>query len=177
MRWFWIDRFTAFQHGQSAEAVKTVTVNADYVDGYFPNYPVLSPVFVLEGFAQMGGLLISEVTEFRSNFVLAKVSRCQIADYGRPGDQLMYRVEVESQQSDGGFVRATCHQADRRLVEAELTFAQVSRAMIDHDFFEPVGLLRMLRVYRLYDVGLDDEGRPLRVPEHLLAAERASLGS
>lgn len=176
MRWFWIDRFTAFERGRRAAAVKTVTVNADYVDGYFPNYPVLSPAFVLEGFAQMGGLLISETSGFRTNLVLAKVARCTTVDYGRAGDTLEYEVTIETLQADGGLIRATCDVAGRRLVEAELTFAQVSREIIDRDFFEPVGLLRMLRVYRLYDVGVDEEGRPLRIPEHLLAAERATLG-
>ena len=88
MRWFWIDRFTVFERGRRAVAVKTVTVNSDYVDGYFPNYPVLSPAFVLEGFAQMGGLLISEPTQYRSNFVLAKVSRCRILRLRPTGSDL-----------------------------------------------------------------------------------------
>ena len=175
MRWFWIDRFTAFERGRHAVAVKTVTVNSDYVDGYFPNYPVLSPVFVIEGFAQMGGLMISEPTQFRSNYVLAKVSRCRILKYGRPGQTLTYEVTVQNMQADGGLVLATCHHGDELLVEAELTFAQVSREVIDRDFFEPAGLLRMLRVYRLYDVGVDEEGQPLAVPPNLLEAERATL--
>jgi 3-hydroxymyristoyl/3-hydroxydecanoyl-(acyl carrier protein) dehydratase len=176
MRWFWIDRFTAFERGRRAAAIRTVTVNSDYVDGYFPNYPVLSPAFVLEGFAQMGGLLISEPSGFRCNLVLAKVSRCRILKYPRPGDCLNYEVTLENLQTEGGFVRASSQLDGQLQAEAELTFAQVGRAIIDRDFFEPVGLLRMLRIYRLYDVGVDQDGRPLAVPQHLLDAERASLG-
>ena len=142
MRWFWIDRFTAFERGRRATAIRTVTVNCDYVDGYFPDYPVLSPAFVLEGFAQMGGLLISEPSGFRRNLVLAKVSRCRILHYARPGDCLDYEVFLENLQPEGGFVRATSHRAGQLQAEAELTFAQVSREIIDRDFFEPVGLLR-----------------------------------
>lgn len=176
MRWFWIDRFTAFERGRRATAIRTVTGNCDYVDGYFPDYPVLSPAFVLEGFAQMGGLLISEPSGFRRNLVLAKVSRCRILHYARPGDCLDYEVFLENLQPEGGFVRATSHRAGQLQAEAELTFAQVSREVIDRDFFEPVGLLRLLRIYRLYDVGVDEHGQPLHIPPHLLDAEQASLG-
>jgi hypothetical protein len=32
--------------------------------------------------------------------------------------------------------------------------------------------MRMLRCFRLYEVGYDAEGNPLVIPEHLLEAER-----
>lgn len=176
MRWFWIDRFLEFESGRRATAVKCVSLVEEYVDEYFAGYPLMTPTFVLEGFAQMGGLLIGQQSDFKANVVLAKVSRARIHRYARPGDQLQYEVRVESLQDDGGLVSARSEIGGVLQCEAELTFAQVSRSMIDLDFFDPSEFLRMMRIYRLFDVGVDAQGQPLKIPEHLLAAERAALG-
>ena len=51
----------------------------------------------------------------------------------------------------------------------------MSRKIIDKDFFEPAGFLQMLRVFGLFDVGVDAEGNPLQIPVHLLEAGEAQL--
>jgi 3-hydroxyacyl-[acyl-carrier-protein] dehydratase len=175
MRWFWIDRFTEFVSGQRASAVKAVTLTEEHIDEYFPGYPLMTPTLVLEGFAQMGGLLISQPTEFKANTVLAKVGRSRIHRYPRPGEVLKYNVVIESLQDDGGLVSATSHIGDELVVEAELTFVYVSRNVIDKDFFDPCGLLQMLRVFGLFEVAVDSAGNRLKIPEHLLAAEQNKL--
>jgi 3-hydroxyacyl-[acyl-carrier-protein] dehydratase len=175
MRWLWIDRFTEFVSGQRATAIKAVSLTEEHLDEYFPGYPLMTPTLVLEGLAQMGGLLISEPTDFRANTVLAKVGRAHISRYPRPGDQLHYSATVSSLQEDGGLVSAECRVGDELLVEAELTFVYVSRNVIDRDFFDPAGFLQMLRVFGLYNVAVDSQGNRLKIPEHLLAAEQAKL--
>ncbi len=55
-----------------------------------------------------------------------------------------------------------------------MTFAQVGREHIDREFFAASDLMRMLRIFRLFDVAVDAQGQPLEIPAHLLAAERAS---
>jgi 3-hydroxyacyl-[acyl-carrier-protein] dehydratase len=175
MRWFWIDRFLEFEAGRRAVAVKCVSLGEGYIDEYFSGYPVMTPSLVFEGFAQMGGLLISQQTDFHANVVLAKVARSRIHRYARPGDQLRYEVRIESLQEDGGLITAHSHLNGGLQAEAELTFAQVSRSVVDRDFFEPSEFLRMLRIFRLFDVGVDSQGQPLKIPEHLLAAERRTL--
>ena len=175
MRWFWIDRFTEFVRGERATALKAVSLTEEHIDEYFPGHPVMTPMLVLEGFAQMGGLLISERTNFKANTVLAKVGRSKIHRYPRPGDLLEYQVTIQSLQDDGGLVAAESRVAGEMLVEADLTFVYVRRSIIDKDFFDPAGFLQMLRVFRLYEVAVDSEGQRLEIPEHLLAAERAML--
>jgi 3-hydroxyacyl-[acyl-carrier-protein] dehydratase len=175
MRWFWIDRFTEFVSGQRAAAIKAVSLTEEQVDGYFSGFPVMTPTLVLEGFAQMGGLLISQRTDFKANTVLAKISRSRIHRYPRPGDVLEHQVVIQSLQEDGGLVSAESRVGDELLVEAELTFVYVSRTVIDKDFFDPAGFLQMLRIFGLYEVAVDSDGNPLTIPEHLLAAEAAKI--
>jgi len=59
----------------------------------------------------------------------------------------------------------------------ELIFAHLDDTRFkDVDLFEPVDFLRMMRLLRLFDVGVDDKGEPLRIPDHLLAAEQEYIG-
>jgi 3-hydroxyacyl-[acyl-carrier-protein] dehydratase len=175
MRWFWIDRFTEFVSTQRAAAIKAVSLAEEEVDEYFPGNPILSPTFVLEGFAQMGGLLISQPTDFKANTVLAKIARARVHRYPQPGDLLEHQVQIQSLQEDGGLVSASSRVHGELLAEAEMTFAYVRREVIDKDFFEPAGFLQMLRVFKLFDVAVDAEGRPLAIPAHLLEAEQAKI--
>ena len=173
MRWFWIDRFVEFESGRQAKAIKACSVVEEHIDEYFSGYPVMTPSFVLEGFAQMGGLLIGQRSDFLANVVLAKVSRSKFHRFARPGDLLQYAVKIEMLQEDGGMISANSHIDGELHAEAELAFAHVSRDVVDADFFEPAAFLRMMRIYDLFKVGVDEEGQPLKIPEHLLEAERA----
>jgi len=176
MRWLWIDRFVEFESGRCATAIKTISLTEDYIDEYFVGFPVMTPSFCIEGFAQMGGLLISQQYDFRINLVLAKVSRSRIHRLARPGDQLVYKTIIQALHPDGGLVSGTSHINGELHLEAELTFAQVSRERFPQDFFEPVKLLRMLRIFGMFQVGVDADGKALEVPAHLLEAERRALG-
>lgn len=176
MRWFWIDRFEEFHSGRSATAVKSVSLVEEYIDEYFLGYPIMTPSLVIEGFAQMGGLLVGERSNFLENIVLAKVSGVKVHSHAHPGDTLHYSVKVETLQADGGFVTAQSHLNGKLQLEAELTFAQVGRDVFPGDFFDLANFLCMLRIFRLYHVGKDADGNPLKIPPHLLAAERAALG-
>jgi 3-hydroxyacyl-[acyl-carrier-protein] dehydratase len=175
MRWFWIDRFTEFVSGSHASAVKAVSLTEEEIDEYFPGYPVLSSSFVIEGFAQSGGLLVGQQSDFRERIVLAKITKAVFHEFARPGDTLTYHVKLQTMQSDGGLIKAASRIGDRPQCEAELTFAHVPKETSAIEFFEPAEFLRMLRIFRLFEVGVDRDGNPLQVPPHLLAAEAAVL--
>ena len=176
MRWLWIDRFTEFVSGSHACSIKSVTLTEEQIDDYFRAYPILSPSFVLEGFAQTGGLLVSEQNDFQKRVVLAKISKARFHLAVRPGDTLSYRVNLETMQKDGGLVACTSHVGDRLHCEAELTFAIVSDEVTKIEFFEPTVFLRMLRIFRLFDVAVDQQGNRILPPKHLADVEAKVLG-
>ena len=176
MRWFWIDRFTEFVSGKSACTIKAVTITEEQIDDYFEGYPILSPSFVLEGFAQTGGLLISEQRDFKDRVVLAKVAKSKFERIARPGDTLTYRIELLTVNDDGGLISATSRIGDEPHGEAELTFAYIDNTVTETEFFEPVDFLRMLRIFRLFDVAVKQDGSPIYPPPHLLEAENRALG-
>ncbi len=172
MRWFWIDRFSEFVCGQRATAVKAVTLAEEELDDYIPGYPVMPASLIVEGFAQVGGLLIGAHYEFKERVVLAKVSKAVFHFEARPGDVLTYRAEVTDTRPDGGVVLGTSHVGDQLQAEVEILLAILGDRFTGGELFYPADFLCMLRLLGVFDVGQMPDGQPLPVPQHMLEAEQ-----
>jgi 3-hydroxyacyl-[acyl-carrier-protein] dehydratase len=174
MRWYWFDKFTEFESGRRAVAVKNVTMAEDYMFEYIPGHPVMPNSLVLEGVAQVGGILVGEMKHFEERIVLAKVSRVHYHAVARPGDTLVYEAVIENVGPDGAFVVGTSRRGQELQAEFEYYLAFLSDRNESRELFEPADFLRMLRAFRLYEVGRDPDGAPLEIPARLLEAELAS---
>ena len=177
MRWIWIDRFTAFESGHRAVAVKNVSFTEEQFDDYTPGYPLMPSTLILEGLAQAGGLLVGEHYDFKERGVLAKVGKAIFHELATPGDTLTYTVVIEDIKPDGAIVRGTSLLEGRLQAEVDIVFAHLDDERFQGvDLFIPEEFSQMLRMYRLYDVAKDSEGNTVEVPEHLRAAEREVYG-
>ena len=58
MRFFLIDKITKWEIGVEAEAIKNVALSEDFFDDHFPRRPVMPGVLMIEGMAQLSGLLL-----------------------------------------------------------------------------------------------------------------------
>jgi 3-hydroxyacyl-[acyl-carrier-protein] dehydratase len=176
MRWFWMDRFTEFVSGSHAAGVKGVTLSEEAVDEYAPGKPFLPQSLVIEGLAQAGGLLVAQQSDFLDRVVLAKVQKSKFYFDAYPGDLLTYRVELENFSQVGAFVVGTSHRGDELHAEIKLIFSILDDERFENvELFEPAELCRMCRVLRLFEVGVNQDGTPVRVPPHMIAAEKALL--
>jgi 3-hydroxyacyl-[acyl-carrier-protein] dehydratase len=175
MRWWWIDKFTEFQSGKYAKTVKCVTLAEEQIDDYFPSYPVMPQSLIIEGLAQTGGLLVGQLSDFVRSVVLAKVSKAKFHFTASPGDQMVYTANLERIEAGGALVCCTVEVDDRRLADIELYFAYFDNRDIERGQFVPADFLRMMRVFKLFEVGVDAEGQPLKIPQRLLDAEKQSL--
>lgn len=166
MRWFWIDRFTEFHSGRDATAIKTVTLSEDHIHDHFPGAAVMANSLVLEGMAQTGGLLVCEHGGFVKQVVLAKVSKAIFHSEAWPGDTLTYHAKVVDIKDDGAMVTVTSHIGPALQAEAEIFFAHLDQ-MDSHgekiELFEPYDLFSWLRLLKLYEVGVDSAGHPLKI--------------
>ena len=172
MRWMWIDHFTEFVRGRQARAIKNTTLTENHIDGYLPGCPVMPAPLIIEGLAQTAGLLAGELSGFKDRVVLAKVSKAVFHFPARPGDTLHYTAVLESVDKDGASARGTSHINGELQAEVEFIFSfHLGDKFADKTLFEPCDLLRMIRTFRLYDVGTTEGGERLQIPEHMLAAE------
>ena len=158
MRWFWIDRFTSFQSGKEATAIKNVALDEEALDDYLLGYPYLPSSLIIEGLAQLGGVLVGQSMDFRKPVVLAKVVRAEFFGPARPGDQLHYHARIESVQDEGGMVACSSQLDGKPQAEAQLMFAFLSDDRFgDKELFRPSELTTMLRLMAFYDVAVDKD--------------------
>lgn len=176
MRWFWIDRFTKFVSGESAEAIKGVSLSEEVVDEYSPCRTYLPASVIIEGIAQAGGLLLGQMSDFNDRIVLAKVNRSEFYFEAEPGSVLHYKVNIINNDGMGALVEGTAHIGDRLQAKIDLMFARLDDERFEGvELFEPAEFCRMLRLLRLFEVGVNPDGSKVQVPQHMLEAEKAFL--
>ena len=127
MRWIWIDRFTEFNSGKSARAVKNLSLAEDLYADHFPGYPVMPAALILEGLAQTGGILVGEANQFREKVVLAKVPRATFRREVLAGEQLVYETEVLHLRPEGAAVSGRVLAGAEVVAEAEIFFAHLDQ--------------------------------------------------
>jgi 3-hydroxyacyl-[acyl-carrier-protein] dehydratase len=167
MRWFWIDRFTSFESGTCASAVKNISLSEEALDDYMPGRPSLPNALIIEGMAQTAGLLVAEVNQFQDRVVLAKVGKAIFHLPARNGDQLRFQAKIEDRRDDGAIVSGTTHIDGKLQAEIELTFAFLGERFGNRPLFPNNDLLGMLLTLGMYEVGKDVNGNPLVIPERL----------
>lgn len=127
-----MDKITSWEPGKSATAVKNVAFSEDFFEEHFPGRPIMPGTLILEGMAQLGGLLLEETIRNPDRkpvkAVLSIVERAKFRSPVGPGDQLEYAVSVLSVNEFGGQVdaKAVCRgeaKAECRLVFAFREFA------------------------------------------------------
>jgi len=127
MRFFLIDKIKDWHTGKSAEAVKNITLSEDFFDDHYPRHPVMPGVLIIEGIAQLSGLLLEAAAKEKygqsPKAILAVLERTKFRGLVRPGDTLIYRTEVVSITKDGGKVSAEATCEGRPVVTTGMTFA------------------------------------------------------
>lgn len=122
-----VDRVLEMEPGKRIVAVKNVTINEPVFLGHFPGRPVMPGVFLIEGMAQAGGLLLLHDIPDRQNKLLlfASIEEAKFRRPVVPGDQIRYEIEVLRLRS------TYCKLAGKALVDGQLAAeAVLSSAMV-----------------------------------------------
>jgi len=172
MRWFWIDRFIEFVRDTRGTTIKNVSFGEEPIDDYLPGHPHYPHSLIIEGMAQTGGLLVSEAGGFQTKTVLAKVSKAIFHDLTVPGDQIFLTAVVQDKKPSGAIIEGTVTVNGQLRAELELSFAFLDDRFGETGLFPPEDLLRTLRILKLFDVAVDQNGNRIHAPEHMLEAER-----
>ena len=136
MRWIWIDKFVEFNSGQSAVAVKNVTLAEEHLHDHFPGFPVMPECLMIEAMAQTSGILVGEAKKFREKVILAKIKKAVFFKYVKPGDTIKLDTQIESLTAEAASTtgRITC--ADKIIAEIELMFSHIDRNLAGKEFPE-----------------------------------------
>ncbi len=127
MRFFLIDRIIEWHVGDRAKATKNVALSEDFFDDHFPRRPVMPGVLIVEGMAQLSGLLLEASLKARygasAKAVLTVFERTKFRDLVRPGDTLTYCTEIMSLNQAGGKSSARALRGVREVASTKLVFA------------------------------------------------------
>jgi 3-hydroxyacyl-[acyl-carrier-protein] dehydratase len=120
MRWLWIDRFLEFKRGQSARALKNLSLAEDIFAEHFPGYPVMPAALILEGLAQTGGILVGEANDFKEKVVLAKILSARFQREALAGETLVYDVAIVNLRPEGASIEGRVYASPAGTAAADL---------------------------------------------------------
>lgn len=180
MRWFWVDRFTEFVGSSHAVGHKGIALSDSFMHDHWDCYPTMPHSLIAEGMAQTGGLLVSEMYDFKELVVLAKFSKLSFQGITRGGDSLTYRAEIENVRDVGASVTVKGHCGEELRSVGEIFFARLQAGDVgDADdgmptrLFDPVDLAHWLHVVGIFDVGVRKDGTRMRAVDYGLPTELA----
>lgn len=118
-----VDRITQIVPGEKISGIKNVTINEPFFQGHFPEHPVMPGVMILEGMAQVGGVLgYHTLPEMMGNKLLyfAGIDNARFRKPVMPGDQLVFDLNLLKIKRGIMVMEGTAHVDGRLVAEAEL---------------------------------------------------------
>ncbi len=154
MRWIWIDKFTDFQSGSRAVAIKNVSLAEEHLHDHFPAYPVMPASLIVEGMAQTAGILVGEARNFEEKVILAKVKRARFLREVRPGDRLEYEATVEQITEEAAMTSGKVSVDGELLAEIDIVFSHIDNNLSglvfpEENFVFTEGFKSLLRDYNV----------------------------
>lgn len=119
-----IDRVEEVVEGKSAKGYKNVTINENFFNGHFPDYPVMPGVLILEALAQMGAICILSKEEFKGKIgFLVGADKVRWKKQVTPGDKLNLEIEIVKLRGNIGVGKGKATVDGDLVCEGEIMFA------------------------------------------------------
>jgi 3-hydroxyacyl-[acyl-carrier-protein] dehydratase len=158
MRWLWIDKFTQFTPGESATAVKNVSLAEEHLHDLYPAFPIMPHSLIIEGMAQTSGILVGAARDFAEKVILAKIGRATFHRLVRPGDTLAYHAKIDQLNETGasisGQVKAGLDARAPVVADIQLMFSHIDKNMAglafpEHNFVFTEQFIELLKTYKM----------------------------
>lgn len=119
-----VDKILEIQTGKKAVGLKNVTINEPFFQGHFPGTPIMPGVLIVEAMAQVGGIAILSMEEYKGKLaVLAGIEKMKFRKQVLPGDTLIMEAELIAFKMGIGRARVCAKVEDKIAAEGEMMFA------------------------------------------------------
>jgi len=110
------------------KALKNVTINEEFFNGHFPEFPVMPGVLIIEAMAQVGAYLMIKKIQAeggKGNFTVlfAGINGAKFRKPVVPGDQIIFEVEGINIKKSMGKIKAVAKVDNQIVCEAVLMAA------------------------------------------------------
>jgi 3-hydroxyacyl-[acyl-carrier-protein] dehydratase len=124
-----IDRVVSMARKTQIVAIKNVTINEQFFQGHFPDYPIMPGVLMVEAMAQAGGaLLLTEIPDRAEKLmVFTGIDEAKFKRPVTPGDQLRIQVDVINWRTRAVKMKGTITVEEKVVSEAVITCMLVPR--------------------------------------------------
>lgn len=123
MRYFLLDKITAFEPGRFAAGVKNVSLSDEVLHDHFPDHPIFPGALLVEAMAQLAGFLLeSGRADAPERAILAQIEKAKFHAPAGPGDQILLEVTLAQRLEAAAQIEATAHVGERCIGRARLTF-------------------------------------------------------
>jgi len=118
-----VDRIIEIEEGKKAVGIKNVTANEPFFQGHFPDNPIMPGVLIVEALAQVAGIAVMNIEEFKGKLGLfTGIDKCCFKKVVRPGDQLVLEVLIDSIKMGLVKAKGVAKVGDEVAATAELMF-------------------------------------------------------
>ncbi|MBU1567142.1 MAG: 3-hydroxyacyl-ACP dehydratase FabZ [Proteobacteria bacterium] len=118
-----VDRILSLELGKEIVGLKNVTINEPFFQGHFPARPVMPGVLILEGMAQVGGIMAyySNPQAIGNKLLFfAGIDKARFRKPVVPGDQLIFSLQLLKEKRSIMVMGATASVDGQLVAEAEL---------------------------------------------------------
>ena len=127
MRFILVDRIDELKIGSWAKGVKCISQTNEIFEQHFPGYPLMPGSLIMEGLAQLSGVLfeysLMQLGHTHKRPVLTLVNKMKFRRFATPGDKLDYDCRVKLFYPDEYAVATVTAKCDGKLyAEGELLF-------------------------------------------------------
>ena len=119
-----VDRIEELEEGKRAVGLKNVTINEEFFNGHFPQYPVMPGVLIVEALAQVSAVIMLTKAGNEGRLgLLAGIDQCRFKKQVKPGDQLRLEVDITRVKGSIGKGKGIATVDGELVCEMELVFA------------------------------------------------------
>lgn len=118
-----VDRILSLELGKEIVGLKNVTINEPFFQGHFPARPVMPGVLILEGMAQVGGIMAyysNPEAIGKKLLFFAGIDKARFRKPVVPGDQLVFTLQLLKEKRSIMVMGATAAVDGQIVAEAEL---------------------------------------------------------
>ncbi len=118
-----VDRIISMEVGNKISGLKNVTINEPFFQGHFPGRPVMPGVLILEGMAQVGGIMAFFANPDaigKKLLFFAGINKARFRKPVVPGDQLILNLKLTKQKRTLMVMEGKAYVDDKIVAEAEL---------------------------------------------------------